>query len=69
MRQPHFMKYAQSREQRKGAASQASAEPDGDQGEVVIRADAIFLGSSYPHRLRVVCFEGPAIGLNRFTAR
>jgi len=38
-------------------ASQTDAEHQN--GEIVIRAYRIFLGSSYPRRLRVVCFENP----------
>lgn len=68
MKQPHFIKYGK----RQAATPQTTlpaAETDGESGEVVIRADAIFLGSSYPRRLRVVCFENPAMGVGRFAIR
>ncbi|HWC90078.1 MAG TPA: hypothetical protein VG433_10495 [Pirellulales bacterium] len=69
MKQPHFIKYGKRQPASNQPILPAAAEADGDSGEVVIRADAIFLGSSYPRRLRVVCFESPALGLARFTNR
>jgi hypothetical protein len=75
MKQPHFIKYgkrqAATGSQSTGPQPTASTagEPASESGEVVIRADAIFLGSSYPRRLRVVCFESPAIGLGRIPGR
>ncbi|HEX4149057.1 MAG TPA: hypothetical protein VHY20_08720 [Pirellulales bacterium] len=69
MKQPHFIKYAKRQSPAAQADSDESAEASGDSGEVVIRADMIFLGSSYPRRLRVVCFENPNMGLGRFAIR
>jgi hypothetical protein len=62
MRPPHFRKLPKKA---KNAAPQAGSEPgvqtdnEGEAGELTIRADRIVLGSSYPHRLRVVYFENP----------
>ena len=69
MKQPHFIKFAKRQPQSAQPVADVAAEPSGDTGEVVIRADMIFLGSSYPRRLRVVCFEDPNMGLGRFTAK
>ena len=33
---------------------------ENEAGEIVIRVDRIFLGSSDTHRLRVVCYENPS---------
>ena len=62
MRPPHFRKLAGRRSANEAvpAASSAPGEEKDEQGEVVIYADQVFLGSSYPRRLRVVCFENPS---------
>ena len=63
MRPPHFRKLSK---RAKGSVAPSGAETaretatEHEAQEVVIRADRIFLGSSYPHRLRVVCFESPS---------
>ena len=62
MKQPHFIKYGKRQRGRPSRQPLPAAETDSESGEVVIRADAIFLGSSYPRRLRVVCFENPPWG-------
>jgi hypothetical protein len=69
MKQPHFIKYAKRQPRSEPTLDDASSESGDDSGEVVIRADMIFLGSSYPRRLRVVCFENPAMGLGRFSIK
>jgi hypothetical protein len=61
MRQPHFRKF-----RRGGPKDPPPTSGEGlaqkeklVDGEVVIRANMVFLGSAYPRRLRVVCFEDP----------
>ena len=63
MKQSDLQKIRQAAQNVRGGKS--ARQPDDttvrvDQGEVVIRADAVFLGAGYPRRLRVVCFEHPA---------
>ena len=63
MRPPHFRKLSKRAKGAVPPSGDEVAKKTDDQregGEVVIRADRIFLGSSYPRRLRVVCFENPA---------
>ena len=61
MRPPHFRKLAGRRPAKAAASATDNTTDDkGEQGEVVIYADQVFLGSSYPRRLRVVCFENPS---------
>ncbi|HEY5315680.1 MAG TPA: hypothetical protein VIK18_24330 [Pirellulales bacterium] len=69
MKQPHFIKYGKRRPAGPQPTPPTAAETDSETGEVVIRADAIFLGSSYPRRLRVVCFESSALALGRYAIR
>ena len=63
MRPPHFRKLPKVSDSKKAAKPGAKNETvanEGEDGEVVIRANMVFLGSSVPHRLRVVCFEDPS---------
>jgi hypothetical protein len=62
MTPPHFRKFPK---REKNAVPQTGSEPTAktnaghEADEITIRADRIVLGSSYPHRLRVVYFENP----------
>lgn len=59
MRPPHFRKRRQ--DVPATPASDAADASAGDESkEIVIRANMVFLGSTYPRRLRVVCFENPS---------
>jgi hypothetical protein len=63
MRPPHFRKLSKRAKRSvppSGPKIGGETGAEHQSGEVVIRADRIFLGSSYPHRLRVVCFESPS---------
>lgn len=63
MKSPHFRKFSKGAKDsvpQVGSEVAAQSYAEDEAGEIVIRADRIFLGSSDAHRLRVVCYETPS---------